>query len=128
MAVEMEGASIDEILSWSVEAFDALVLIERPIVVKVGSAEVLGQFSLKSDALVVELAQIDGGGEGVLPAITRVAKRIAELKQVTNIDCVVHAINCAEPNLKLRRHLIKIGFQITDVPGKGEAYYRRIEL
>ncbi|MCP4148125.1 MAG: hypothetical protein GY757_10290, partial [bacterium] len=73
-------------------------------------------------------AHIDGGGEGVLPAISRVAKHIARLKQVKSIECVVHAINCAKPNLKLRAHLEKTGFKIKHIEGKGEAYYKQLPI
>jgi hypothetical protein len=90
---------------------------------------VLGQFAV-SDAnrLVVELAQIDGGGEGVLPTITRIAKHIARIKELAEIECVIHAVHCAEPNLKLRAHLIRTGFEVKNVPGKGDAYYKIMDI
>ena len=124
----IEGESLKEILSWPEHYFDELVLIDDPVVLNIGTAEVLGQFAIKNDVLVVELAQIDGGGEGVLPAISRIAKRVAQMKSIKTIDCVVHAINCAEPNLKLRAHLIKTGFEIKNVSGKGEAYFKKINV
>lgn len=37
-----------------------------PIVVKIGSAEVLVECRLQGDSLIVDLAHIEGGGEGVL--------------------------------------------------------------
>jgi hypothetical protein len=46
------------------------VLSGRPIVFRAGSAEILGEFKIKGESLMVELAQIDGGGEGVLPTLT----------------------------------------------------------
>ena len=124
----IEGESLKEILAWPEHYFDELVLIDDPIVLNIGSAEVLGQFAVKNDVLVVELAQIDGGGEGVLPAISRIAKKVAQIKSIQTIDCIVHAINCVEPNLKLRAHLVKIGFEIKNVPGKGDAYYKKINV
>ena len=105
-----------------------MVLIDYPIVLNIGTAEVLGQFAIKDNVLVVELAQIDGGGEGVLPAISRIAKRVAKMKSIKTIDCVVHAINCAKPNLKLRAHLVKTGFEIKNVSGKGDAYFKKINV
>ena len=126
--ITIEGVELSEILEWSAEEFDARVLIDKPIVVNIGSAEVLGQFAIDEKTLTVELAQIDGGGEGVLPAISRIAKKIALVKDVKVIDCVVHAINCAEPNLKLRSHLERTGFTIKDVPGKGEAYFKQLPV
>ncbi len=124
----IEGESLREILSWPVEYFDELVLIDDPIVLSIGSAEVLGQFAVIDNELLVELAQIDGGGEGILPAIARIAKYVASLKSITVINCIVHAVNCTQPNLKLRAHLEKTGFAIKNVPGKGEAYYKRVNV
>jgi len=126
--LNIEGESLKEILKWPENYFDDLVLIDSPIVMNIGSAEVLGQFVVKNDELYVELAQIDGGGEGVLPVISRVSKRIAELKSIETINCIVHAVNCAQPNLKLREHLLKTGFEVKEVPEKGMAYFKRITL
>jgi len=126
--LNIEGESLKEILAWPEHYFDELVLVDDPIVLNIGTAEVLGQFAVKDDELIVELAQIDGGGEGVLPAISRIAKRVAKIKSINSIYCVVHAINCAEPNLKLRAHLEKTGFEIKNVPEKGEAYVKKIKV
>jgi len=127
-SLSIEGESLKDILAWPEHYFDALVLIDDPIVLKIGTAEVLGQFAVTGDQLTVELAQIDGGGEGVLPAISRIAKRVAKIKSVKSINCIVHAINCAEPNLKLRAHLEKTGFEIENVPSKGTAYVKKINI
>ena len=124
----IEGESLKAILKWPEHYFDDLVLIDSPIVLHIGSAEVLGQFCVKNNELLVELAQIDGGGEGVLPVISRVAKRIAKLKSISTIHCIVHAVNCAQPNLKLRAHLLKTGFEVKEVPEKGIAFFKTIVL
>jgi len=126
--LNIEGESLKEILAWPEHYFDELVIIDDPIVINIGSAEVLGQFAVKDGELIVELAQIDGGGEGVLPAIARIAKRVAKIKSLNSIICIVHAINCAEPNLKLRAHLEKTGFEIESVPDKGIAYVKKIKV
>jgi len=127
-SINIEGESLKEILEWPEYYFDELVLIDDPIVLNIGTAEVLGQFAVKDNVLIVELAQIDGGGEGVLPAISRISKRVAQIKSIKKIDCVVHAINCVEPNLKLRAHLLRTGFEIKNVPGKGDAYFKQINV
>ena len=124
--INIEGVTVQEILDWPIEYYDELVLIDEPIVVNIGSAEVLGQFAIQDNSLIVELAHIDGGGEGVLPAVSRISKNIAKVKSVSKIEFVVHAVNCAIPNLKLRAHLEKTGFTIKNVKGKGEAYYKTI--
>lgn len=127
--LNIEGISVKEILEWPIEYFDELVLIDDPIVLKIGSAEVLGQFAVSNEnRLVAELAQIDGGGEGVLPTITKVSKHIARIKKLSEIECIVHAVNCAEPNLKLRAHLVKTGFEVKNVQGKGDAYYKIVAV
>jgi hypothetical protein len=126
--ISIEGESLIEILQWPEEYFDDLILIDKPIVFKIGSAEVLGQFAKTEESLIVELAQIEGGGEGVLPAISKLAKHVAKLKSISTIICIVHAVNCAKPNLKLRTHLEKTGFVITNTSAKGNAYYKRINV
>ena len=86
------------------------------------------EFKVKGDSLSVELAQIDGGGEGVLPTLTSVAHTYAKQRGLKRVEWVVHALNCAEPNLKLRRVMEGRGFQIVDVKGIGKAYYRVHEI
>jgi hypothetical protein len=54
------------------------------------------------------------------------ANRYAQANGLTYVEWVVHAINCAKPNLKLRRLLGKMGFAIVDLPGIGEAYYLKV--
>ncbi len=122
--VNIEGYSPDEILNLPDEQLDALVLSGEPLVFRMGSAEVHGEFKIKGESLYVELAQIDGGGEGVLPTLTSLAQRYAKQRDLKKVEWVVHALNCAEPNLKLRRVMERKGFQIADVEGIGKAFSR----
>ena len=94
-----------------------------PLVFRAGSAEILGEFKIRGGSLVIELGQIDGGGEGVLPTLGSLAQRYAKDKGLKRVEWVVHALNCAKPNLKLRRVLERRGFIITNIEGVGEAYY-----
>ena len=126
--INIEGYMPDEILSLPDEQLDAFVISGRPIVFRAGSAEVLGEFKIEGERLIVELAQIDGGGEGVLPALTSLAHRYAKKRGLKKVEWIVHALNCAEPNLKLRRVMERRGFQITDVAGVGKAYYQMYEI
>ncbi|NVJ99761.1 MAG: hypothetical protein HWE25_16540 [Alphaproteobacteria bacterium] len=128
MPIQIEGLSVQDILALPFDELAALVFIDRPIVINVGSAEVLGQFAVDQDSITVELAQIDGGGEGILPALTKISRHVGKQAGVSEIRCIVHALNCAKPNLKLRAHLIKTGFEIKEIPGKGEAYFKKIPL
>ena len=126
--INIEGYMPDEILSLPDEQLDAFVISGRPIVFRAGTAEVLGEFKIEGERLIVELAQIDGGGEGVLPALTSLAHRYAKKRGLKKVEWIVHALNCAEPNLKLRRVMERRGFEITDVAGGGKAYYQVHEI
>ena len=122
--INIEGYSPDEILALPDGQLDALVLSGKPIVFRVGTAEILGELKIKGESLIVELAQIDGGGEGVLPTLTSMAHRYAKKRGLKNVEWIVHALNCAEPNPKLRRVMERKGFQIVDIEGAGKAFYR----
>ena len=95
----------------------------EPLVFRAGSAQLLGSFKIASDHLVVELAQIEGGGEGVLISLASLAKRYAMLRKLSGVEWIIHAVTCAKPNLKLRRVLERRGFVVKNVDGVGEAYY-----
>ncbi len=122
--INIEGYSPDEILDLPDEQLEALALSGWPLVFRAGSAEILGRFKVKGDALVVELAQIEGGGEGVLPTLALLTRKYAQQRGLKRVEWIVHAVHCAQPNLKLRRVLERRGFKIVDVEGAGEAYYQ----
>ena len=67
--VLLEGYTVDEILELPNEELQAIVLRDEPLVFKAGSANMLGSFKVSVDTLVMELAHIDGGGEGALPSL-----------------------------------------------------------
>jgi hypothetical protein len=121
--INIEGYLPDEILNLPDEQLDGLVLAGEPLVFRAGSAEILGEFKVKDQSLIIELAQIDGGGEGVLPVLTSLAQRYAQKRGLKRVEWIIHALNCAEPNLKLRRVMERRGFVVTDVAGVGKAYY-----
>jgi hypothetical protein len=118
-----DGFSEEEILGLPVEQIEGLVLTGQPMVFRAGSATVLGEFRREKESLVVELAQIEGGGEGVLVSLGSLVKRYARLHRIETVEWIVHAVTCAKPNLKLRRVLDRRGFTVRDVPGIGQAYY-----
>lgn len=126
--INIEGYTPDEILRLPKDQFDAMVFAGTPLVFRAGSAEILGEFKIRDGSLVIELAQIDGGGEGVLPTLGLLAQRYAKDNGIRRIEWVVHALNCAKPNLKLRRLLERRGFTVTNVEGIGEAYYLVAEV
>ena len=121
--INIEGYSADEILNLPDEQVDDFVLCGRPIVFRAGSAEILGEFKINDQSLIVELAQIDGGGEGILPTLTSLAQKYAKKRGLKKVEWIVHALNCAEPNLKLRRVMERRGFQIVEIEDAGKAFY-----
>lgn len=121
--VLFEGLREEEILNLPQEHVDKLILLGEPLVFRVGSAQLLGSFRIASNRLVIELAQIEGGGEGILISLASLAKRYATLRKLSAIEWVVHAVSCAKPNLKLRRVLERRGFEVRQVEDFGEAYY-----
>ncbi len=122
--ITFNGLTADEILSFSDDVLNALVVSKAPMVVQVGTAEVLGRFWIEHESVVLELGHIDGGGEGVLPAISTLAHRFALRRGLASLDWRVHAVTCKEPNLKLRRVLERRGFKISDVPETGVCYHK----
>jgi hypothetical protein len=126
--IEIEGYSSDEILNLPDEQFDVLVLAGEPLVFRAGSAIILGEFKIRGESLWVELTQIEGGGEGVLPVLTSLAHKYAKGRGLKRVEWVVHALNCAEPNLKLRRVMERRSFRIADVKDVGSAYYLVSEI
>ena len=122
--MKIEGYTTDEILALSDEEIDAFAFTAAPLVLRVGTAQILGEFRLTPDRITVELAHIDGGGEGVLPSLWLLTERIATRRMIAEVEWIVHAINCANPNMKLRRVLERRGFTVRDVPGVGAAYYQ----
>lgn len=126
--VLFEGLSEQEILALSHEHIEKLILLGEPLVFRAGSAEILGSFKITSDRLVVELAQIEGGGEGVLVSLASLAKRCVTLRKLSGVEWIIHAVTCAQPNLKLRRVLERRGFVVKNVDGVGEAYYLSEEV
>jgi len=118
-----EGLREEEILDLPQETVEQLIFLGEPIVFRAGSATILGSFKIYSGRLVIELAQIEGGGEVVLMSLGSVARRYAKLHELSGVEWIVHAVTCAKPNLKLRRILERRGFKVQNVPGVGDAYH-----
>ncbi len=71
---------------------------------------------------MIELAQIEGGGDGVLVSLASLSRRYAKMHGLVAVEWIVHAVSCAKPNLKLRRVLEGRGFIVKQIEGVGEAY------
>lgn len=124
--VLIEGYSDLEILALPIEQVRELVLTGEPVVFRIGSATVLAQFRATEQRLHIELAQIQGDGEGVLLVLGSLARRFADLNGLRGIEWVVHAVHCSDPNLKLRRVLELRGFVVST--HDGVAAYRFVEI
>lgn len=121
--MDIEGLSLAELLDLPNSELDDLVFVGRPIVFRIGSARILGEFRRAPERLTIELAQIDGGGEGVLPTLVRLATAYARSSGASQLEWLVHAVNCANPNPKLLRVLRRKGFQVREIDGIGQVYY-----
>jgi len=124
MTVRIEGLTVDELLALPSDQLDDLVFAGRPIVFRAGSAEVLAEFRRVDGTLSLDLAHIDGGGEGVLPTILVLAERYAKTRGLHRIEWLVRATNCARPNPRLRAVLERRGFVAREIPGRGDCYWR----
>jgi hypothetical protein len=122
-SILIEGYKPEEILAFPDEAIKAWVFVDDPIVFKIGSAEILGAFKVESNKLIIELAQIDGGGEGVLPTLWLLARQYAIRNELDCVEWFIHAVYCAKPNLKLQRVMQRRGFVIQDVAEVGMVYH-----
>ena len=123
-----EGYTEDEILALPKEQVAAMILTGETVIFRAGSATILGEFRVDGNRLRIELAQIEGGGEGVLLGLGALARRFALLNDLSAVEWIVHAIYCAKPNLKLRRVLERRGFVVSRLPTIGEAYYKLEEI
>lgn len=126
--ITIEGYTPNEILALPTDELEVLVMTGEPLAFRAGTAEILGEFGINESCLRVELAHIEGGGEGVLPTLWLLAERYARARGLSEIEWIVYATNCANPNPKLRPLLERRGFEVRDVAGRGEAYYQRYEL
>jgi hypothetical protein len=120
--IQIEGLTPDDVESLPDELMDGFVFCDEPLIFHMGSAEILGRFSIRDNLLVVELAHIDGGGEGVLPTLWALAYRYARKRRLSTIEWRIDATNCAHPNPKLRPLLERKGFVVEDIAGTGECY------
>ncbi|MEM7335705.1 MAG: hypothetical protein AAF490_26745, partial [Chloroflexota bacterium] len=119
-----EGFTIEEILTLPNNEFDTYVFTEDVLLFKAGSSEILGRFQLLPDRLIIELAEIHGGGEGVLPTLVITSKKIAKKRGISLLEWRIHAVTCVNPNLKLRRVLEKRQFKVVNHEIVGQIYHK----
>lgn len=122
-SIRIEGYSPEELISLPEEQIDNFILCDQPIAFRIGTAEILAQLRVNDETLIIELAHIDGGGEGVLPTLWSLAEQYGSKKQLKRIEWIVHAVHCAAPNLKLRRLLERRGFVVERVADGVDPYH-----
>jgi hypothetical protein len=120
-----EGLTPEAILDLPFRQIEELVLTGEPILFTAGTARILGEFRQLDDQLQVTLAQIEGGGEGVLPSFTVLVEKFARSRSLAAVEWIVHAVDCAKPNLKLKRVLERKGFVIKTVDGTVAYHYHQ---
>ncbi|WP_369994417.1 hypothetical protein [Winogradskyella sp.] len=108
--------------------FETLIFSNTPVVINAGSAEILAQFHKENNELHIDLAHIDGGGEGVLISINSLARKYAIKKNYIAINWYVNATNCANPNPKLQRILKLKNYKVKSFKSKGSVFYKKDEL
>jgi hypothetical protein len=126
--LRIEGYTRQEILALPDAELAQIITYDRPVVFRAGSATVLGQVRVDRTTLVIEIAHVDGGGEGVLPALWSLGPGIARRLNLERVEWLVHATRCANPNLALRRVLERRGFTVHELPTIGQLYFHAVEL
>jgi hypothetical protein len=126
--VLIEGYTRDEILALPVADLEHLVALDRPIVFRTGSATILGQARVSDGSLAIEIAHVDGGGEGILPALWSLGPGIAHRLGLRRVEWLVHATRCARPNPALRRVLERKGFELRELPVIGAVFVLSVEV
>ena len=108
--MEIEGVSLDALKALSSEEMDALLAFGRPVTFRMGTATILAEFNRQDRDLAINLAHIDGGGEGVLVLLWKIIVSYAREHNCLAIHWNVHALTCANPNPRLQHFLRARGF------------------
>jgi hypothetical protein len=119
----IEGLTPEELLNF--EELESLAVTGSPLVFRIGSADILAEFSIEEQTLKVELAVAENGGEGVLLPLISVIERSAVKRGLVAIEWWVYARNCTVPNPKLERVLMRLGFEVRETPTGSECYWLR---
>src|SRR5436190_6916487 len=98
MQIDIEGFSLDFLKALPREEQDQLLGFSGPISFAMGSAVILAEFNRTEDDLIINLAHIDGGGEGVLLVLSKLLRAYAADREFRSIRWNIHALTCAKPN------------------------------
>lgn len=103
--MQIKGMTLAELREMPDDDIDALLAFGRPITFRMGSADILAEFNACENTLQVNLGHIDEGGEGVLLRLWKLIETYARRRGFSSIDWNVHALTCANPNLRLQQFL-----------------------
>jgi hypothetical protein len=120
--IDIEGVTVDALRAMPPEDVDALLAFGRPITFRMGTATILAEFNRDGDVLAVNLAHIDGGGEGVVLVLWKLIRHYAAERGFARIRWNIHAATCAKPNPRLQRFLRAQGFEEIDDPHHGPIF------
>ena len=120
--MEIEGISLQTLKALPGDELDALLAFGRPITFRIGSANILAEFNRSENTLVVNLAHVDGGGEGVLLLVWKAIAQYATDRSYSALLWHVHALTCARPNPRLQQFLRGRGFEVVDHEVYGQVF------
>ena len=123
--VEIEGVTLGQLRAMPAAEQDELLAFGRPVSFDMGSATILAEFNREGGELIVNLAHVDGGGEGVLGLLWKLVQNYAAGRDYASIRWNVHALTCANPNARLQQFLRRSGFDEVDDPQFGRILMRR---
>jgi hypothetical protein len=126
--IRIEGLSLAELRSMAPEDQDILVPFGRALAFHIGTATILAEFLERDGGLVVNLAHIDGGGEGVLLPLWKTILGWARQRGRPFVRWNVFAATCAEPNPRLLAFLKSHEFDEVDDLEHGRIFTRTTRL
>lgn len=126
--MNIEGLSLKALKALPPDEQDALLGFGRPITFHIGTAVILAEFNRSDDELVVNLAHVDGGGEGVLVVLWKAVERYAADRGYRSLQWHVHALTCARPNPRLQRFLRNRGFVEIAHETYGPVFFQRQDV
>lgn len=120
----VESYSMGQLAALPRARLSELVSAGSPIDVRFGDDRVRARFTVIDSAVRIEVLEVVAGTDGVLLNFANGCRNLARQSGVQQIDWLVHAAACAEPNERLQGALTSRGFILQNVPEIGQAYRR----
>ena len=120
--MDIEDISLKTLKGLPKDEQDALLAFGRPITFRIGTANILAEFNRTDQELSVNLAHIDGGGEGVLVLLWKAVQNYAADRGYNAIYWHIHALTCVRPNQRLQQFLRRKGFVEIDHEVYGQIF------